>query len=91
MSEIKAGDLVMVVKPTVCCGNYKNMGRVFVVTRLAGGFGLCGLCNRSIDDIDALTPFVGKHGHNLWFSASRLIKIDPPALPESIEREQETT
>ena len=32
MSDIKVGDLVIVVKPTVCCGNKKRLGQIFKTT-----------------------------------------------------------
>lgn len=33
---IKAGDLVMVTKPTVCCGVTKQLGLVFRVGKIEG-------------------------------------------------------
>ena len=85
MSDIKAGDVVMVVKPTPCCGSKNKIGfafRVVSVIRLADG--QCWGCGKrfsaTIADVEG-----GGFGPQL----SRLIRIDPPALPESVETERE--
>ena len=40
MSDIKVGDLVVVVRPRTCCGNMKAIGRLFVVQSF-GDFSWC--------------------------------------------------
>jgi hypothetical protein len=86
MSDIKVGDLVMVVKPIHCCGGTTSIGRVFVVQAIAIARGVCGNCLTNHPPMPV--AFI-----NDWFryDIPRLIKIDPPALPESIERKKELT
>jgi hypothetical protein len=83
MSDIKAGDLVMVVKPIHCCGGTASIGLVFVVQEVAIAGGKCGGCY--VQHPPMPVAFI-----NDWFryDLHRLIKIDPPALP-STEREKE--
>lgn len=78
MSAIKKGDLVMVVKPSYCCNNYKSVGMVFIVvgkdmcvrTQCAG----CGI-------VKLVTDHLALNDGELC-EASRLKKIDPPAEGE---------
>lgn len=46
-NEIKVGDLVIVVKPTPCCGNEAVVGAPFIVSRIAMAKGRfhCSHCN----------------------------------------------
>lgn len=79
---IKKGDLVMVVKPTPCCGNAGSLGRVFRVGSLRAFTGWCLRCGlRGDPSVDVALPHRSLEGAQL----SRLIKIDPPALPEGVE------
>jgi hypothetical protein len=86
MSAIKAGDLVMVVKPAPCCGSTKAIGWTFVVSSIERRPGACLSCNAIVDDD------MRAWGLKRWgILVSRLIRIDPPALPESVETEREVT
>jgi hypothetical protein len=85
MSAIKVGDLVMVVKPSVCCGSGDDIGQLFISGETYSGIGICGACGNN-GEVNA----VWKDADNVK-ELSRLIKIDPPALPESIETEKEIT
>jgi hypothetical protein len=78
MSDIKVGDLVMVVRPTSCCGRPgKSMGRIFVVTVLDGGRRRCLQCGQISDGVIA-------GGDNVIpASVERLKRIDPPAEGDS--------
>jgi hypothetical protein len=85
--DIKVGDLVMVVKPKPC-GCAGSIGKLFIVT----GFDrrpvvfLCSSCGHEWGETS--TPGVlGLEDKSI--NPARLIKIDPPALPESLEREKE--
>lgn len=80
---IAAGDLVMVVKPMYCCGNASKVGVVFRVQKIAKGTARCPYCNAKVSGTFA-DRFPGKGP-----DVSRLIRIDPPALPESVETERE--
>jgi hypothetical protein len=84
MSNIKMGDLVMVVKPQPCCGGDRGVGRLFEVEAIENDYSTCVHCKAISKSTYAKRPNV-----NDWVSFSRLIKIDPPALPESLEREKE--
>jgi hypothetical protein len=78
MSEIKAGDLVMVVKPALCCGISKYIGHVFTVAGIDQGVARCGVCgSRGRDTVAYLSG-----GPNL--TVSRLKKIDPLAEGDSL-------
>ncbi len=79
MSDIKAGDLVMVVKPTPCCGNSSHIGAVFAVVNVVSTACTCGLCLRAFRDPVRITE--GPNGHVL---VSCLKKIDPPAEGDSL-------
>lgn len=86
MSEIKVGDLVMVVRGMVCCGAAtKMMGRVFVVDQIklgpAGRCLHCGCLNP--EALSARAPGIRP------IRLPRLIRIDPLTDPESIEQHDE--
>jgi hypothetical protein len=88
MSNIKVGDLVMVVKPNFCGCNNSSMptGSVFEV-RWVGNNGKpkrCMACGEVLLDGVTCSDSSGRHA-----LIERLIKIEPPALPESLEREKE--
>lgn len=88
MSAIKAGDLVMVVRPTPCCGTpTKTNGVVFVVVKVEtrGPF-YCKTCGHRFSQIKSAYRVDGRN-----VDVGRLIRIDPPALPESVETEREVT
>jgi hypothetical protein len=84
MSNIKVGDLVMIVKPIQCCGEDRAVGRLFKVEAVEHDYYQCIYCGAITKSTVAKNP-----NRNSWVSFSRLIKIDPPALPESLEREKE--
>lgn len=70
MSEIAKGDLVMVVKPTACCGNESAIGMTFHVMSLIKMECWCVHCGNHRNIMRAECP--------LGFGdASRLKKIPP--------------
>jgi hypothetical protein len=83
MSNIKVGDLVMVVQPQPCCGKKNTIGIVFTVKKISSGSTRCGYCHARYPSEIAYGKSDG-----LPTLTHRLIKIDPPALPESLEREK---
>ena len=89
MSErIEVGDLVMVVKPTPCCGNTKAIGAVFVVDFVGSKHthtecAYCRLITKS-----TRYAYVTK---SQCYDIPRLKKIVPPAQDESVETEREVT
>lgn len=84
--SIKPGDLVMIVRAKPCCGVASHMGLVATAEQpKSHGAALrcdyCGLLDRDFTDYYKL----GKG----YAHVSRLKKIDPPALDESVERVRE--
>ncbi len=91
--KIQVGDLVMVVKSQPCCGALSRVGQVFRVKELNQNSFACLACGnvRSSGDLLARTGKRNPDGAHDAVFVSRLIKIDPPALPESVETEKELT
>lgn len=85
-TQLKPGDLVMVVRGTSCCG-YGKFGFMFTVKRIDAGVVKCPSCGR----VTAYKQRVWNSG-NRASGAERLKKIDPPAtgdsLPTRAEKEQ---
>jgi hypothetical protein len=81
--SIKVGDLVMIVKPKACCGKGK-LGYVFTVHQIDNTWGRCVDCGYRDDGVPHAVTADG-----FGIDLERLIKIDRPALPESLEREKE--
>jgi len=86
MSAIKPGDLVQVVRPQPCCGCTESIGKVFVVADVWRGPGFCD-CGATYTTLTAFQEL----GRMSGYVASRLIKIDPPALDEGVETAEELT
>lgn len=78
MSAIKPGDLVMVVKPSPCCGNVSVVGRIFSVKSIISAYSYCIYCLESESDNPVADVGVGA------ISLSRLKKIDPPETGDSL-------
>ena len=86
---IKAGDLVMVVRPTPCCDNKDLIGTVFVAGNVVPRqLWSCCICRRSRF---ATSVFIR---HDELVDVARIKKIDPISDPEetpaSVEREEKT-
>ena len=73
--SIKSGDLVVVTKPTPCCGNGSTLGAIFRVQKIKFGIAMCGYCRKEI--ADSFAQVGPHHFRNVY----RLRRIDP--LPES--------
>lgn len=69
-NAIEVGDMVMVVRPSPCCGTHARI-RTFIVKKIVTNNGHCLFCNASYTTTFA--HFAGTHGIQL----SRLIKISP--------------
>lgn len=76
---VTAGDLVRVVLPRACCGSHIDTGLEYRVSRVAIGLVHCRLCGFE------RRTFVCVNGPGKGTPASMLIRLDPPALPESVE------
>lgn len=83
MSEIKKGDLVMVVRGNPCCGHQTGAeGMVFIADYVSveGRDFLCDGCDRPLPG-DWVSGCPGRMG----IYAGRLTKIDPPAQDTTID------
>jgi len=86
MENIKVGDLVIVVKPTTCCGFIGDVGKVFTVLDIDGGIGIpseCWNCGQVSDSIDAAER------DNYWHEIKTLKKIPPLSELDKIETKEE--
>ncbi len=85
--NIRPGDLVMVIAPEACGCLDAQMGgpRLVIEVAPASDDPSCTICYRPLPD----GPVACLKGHeDFYVSMNRLIKIDPPALPESIETDE---
>lgn len=81
--SIKAGDLVVVTRPTPCCGDASGLGDIYRVQSIetTDGYHYCGKCFNHIGD-GITIAWRNKHlTGGFGYSLSRLTRIDP--LPES--------
>lgn len=86
MSEpIKKGDLVVVVKPSPCCGSYKRIGYVFRADYIMASVPSCGLCG-AVNNQDEIG--VWQSGAKFSIQLPRLKRIPPLSELEG-ERTQE--
>lgn len=80
--NLKPGDLVMVVKPTACCGSAKSLGKILTVEAyVESDLSFCANCNRHVTTASALVHI----GDSWVVDEHRLIKIDPLAEQEKTE------
>jgi len=78
-NDIKAGDLVMIYKPTVCCGSTVSIGQLFTAGPIVvGAFGRCP-CGAAYRDTAAFDAADGT-----YVSITRLKKIPPLGKLEDI-------
>lgn len=77
MSAFRIGDLVIVTKPSTCCGNANYVGTVFVISALRNILGQCRNCKSLVDASVA-------DGINVFpVNVQRLTKVDPPFIEEN--------
>jgi len=74
---IKKGDLVMVVKPTLCCDRPERMGFVFEAQGIHDGIIECLLCGEEREGVSVVLE------NDTGFPIECLMKIDPPATGET--------
>ncbi len=80
MSDIKVGDLVIVVKPSLCCGSTRSIGHVFkVFTKDDPTIISCRCGHLSRNDDSWVMLQNGKYAERV-----RLKKIDPPSTGDSL-------
>ncbi len=89
MIEIQVGDLAMVVRPKPCCGSCSDLGSVIRVLEIDSEPGECSDCGKFYASRDAVYAIDHGLGECWAHDISRLIRIDPPAQPESVETDRE--
>lgn len=83
---ISAGDLVMVTKPTSCCGSDGfPANRVFMVQQVKKSFGYCAFCLRIGEEV------VARHPAGHLVQVRRLTKITPDEPLQAAEEREELT
>ncbi len=91
--EIKEGDLVMVVRGLKCCGKSIKIGFPFKVAEIsyfdAPTGSRCIHCRSTGFASGEIAYFERGKGKGIFLY--QLKKIDPPALPESVDESQEVT
>lgn len=83
---ISKGDLVMVVRPSKCCGHTEHIGKPFTVSGLSHGGAVCS-CGTFFDNMDAAFGCGGNFGIPLYM----LLRIDPPPINEDAPAREELT
>lgn len=85
--SIKAGDLVMAIRGMPCCGKLTGIeGVPFVVATITPRTPLhCNYCRADLSGTNGAVGVVTHYPVRL----SRLIKIDPPSIPEFTNDKEE--
>lgn len=84
-SNVKPGDLVMVVKANTCCGDASSLGQVFAVSEIKPQ----SICRCSGCGGFCLGTYVGDAGKpGTGELLSQVVKIDPPAEGDSLPTRQ---
>jgi len=83
MSDIKVGDLVVIVRPKFCCGDDSTIGKIFTVTGFRSEWHC--LCGAQGKDLCVM--------RGDWWRChiSRVRKIPPLSDPETTETREELT
>jgi len=84
--NIQVGDLVIVVKPTPCCGYFGDVGKIFTVLDIEGPKGTyseCWQCGKVVDECDA------QEKDDYWHDLKTLKRIPPLSELESIKVNEE--
>ena len=84
MSDIKVGDLVIVVRVALCCGNAKSLGKIFKTGEHYSGIAVCPRCGNK----DPVNGFFDANQYAVY-ETSRLKKIPPLTEPKTTEHRDE--
>lgn len=98
-NTIREGDLVVVVGPTLCCSNPKQLGHIGIVSDVRKSWTgdiECTLCKKVhvFSGLIARIPTTTKYKSDFtcgWIELTRLKKIPPLREPESIDESREVT
>jgi len=77
--QISVGDLVMVVKPSLCCGNNEYNGVIFLVAEISTHLAACGVCGRESEELRAFK------NDDAGYLISRLKRIPPLSELEDVK------
>lgn len=86
MTTFKAGDMVMVVKPRLCCGGVDDIGRVCEVANYTTPQGFryfCRNCSTYHPPLGYLNVQIGKTDFG-GVHQQRVIKLPPMSDPEEV-------
>lgn len=75
---IGKGDLVAIVKPSLCCGNTDAVGVTFIVRVIKPGPSHCFHCGARWKSFDA------QRSDGIWCRVERLQKLRPPAFTDTL-------
>lgn len=84
MSDIKAGDLVMITKASTCCGSKSAIGETFILEELVlvdDGFCIHCFARRPV--------LAARAKGRMQTDSARLIKINPPSQEDEITTNRE--
>ena len=84
-APIRPGDLVMVVKPTPCCGGARRVGKLFVAGKIRNIYGICPQCGVSEYRLSTYNE------RGRWDVLTRLKRIPPLSELEGEKRDEEIT
>lgn len=84
---ISPGDLVIVVRPTPCCGRSDSFGSVFVVSEIERAVCECGFCGKFHSGVFAQR---GDKPDD-WYLMSQLRKVPPLKDDEQVHHNEEAT
>jgi len=84
--EIRAGDLVVIVKPAAC-GCASSIGKVFKVLKVGNTVSHCGTCKENFGEGRFAWRSFDGIGHGA--QVSRLKRINPPSKGDSLPTRRE--
>jgi hypothetical protein len=90
MSNIKVGDLVLVVRPKLCCGQVTGyLGScIYKVSGLVQGESNCSYCGARCSGSPSRVKAIGED-NPIGFYIERLKKIEPLSDPETTKKHEE--
>lgn len=84
---ISVGDLVMVVRPSTCCGSsFSGVGEIFKVALIKHDSGHRSCCGK----VESVVRCLGE-GHMLGYFIDRLKRLDPDALKDDVPADERVT
>lgn len=89
LNKISAKDLVVVIKPSICCGNTNDLGYHFIVNSISQGNTCCSTCgHRHNENLFTAWDTVNAKGEKTGYKLECLKRIPPLSELEVIEVEE---